>query len=191
MTTSATTLLGLALPVDGELYGTWGDTVNDSITSLLDTAVAGTTTLSADANVTLSTTDLAANQARQAIILWTAGGTVTRTITAPARSKPYILINKTSGTQNIKLVGAGPTTGITLGAGENCVAAWNGVDFIKISSSGGATGGPGNGFVYENDITVTEDYTITTDKNAMSAGPLTIDSGITVTVPSGSVWTIL
>jgi hypothetical protein len=78
-----------------------------------------------------------------------------------------------------------------LGAGENCVAAWNGVDFIKISSSGGATGGPGNGFVYENDITVTEDYTITTDKNAMSAGPLTIDSGITVTVPSGSVWTIL
>ena len=45
MTTAATSLLGLALPVTGELSGTWGDTVNNSITSLLDTAVAGTTTL--------------------------------------------------------------------------------------------------------------------------------------------------
>jgi len=36
MTTAATSLLGLALPVTGELAGTWGDTVNNSITSLLD-----------------------------------------------------------------------------------------------------------------------------------------------------------
>ena len=40
MTTAYTSLLGLALPVQGELQGTWGDTVNNSITSLLDTAVA-------------------------------------------------------------------------------------------------------------------------------------------------------
>ena len=53
MTTQATSLLGLALPITGELDGTWGDTVNDSITSLVDTAIAGTTTLSVDADVTL------------------------------------------------------------------------------------------------------------------------------------------
>ena len=41
MTTAATSLLGLALPVTGELSGTWGDTVNNSITSLVDSAVAG------------------------------------------------------------------------------------------------------------------------------------------------------
>jgi hypothetical protein len=135
MTTGTSTLLGLALPVTGELSGTWGDTVNDSITSLLDSAVAGTTTLSTDADVTLTTTTLAANQSRQAILLWTAGGTVTRTITAPAQSKVYAVINKTSSTQSIKLVGVGPTTGITIDAGEKCVAAWNGSDFVKIATT--------------------------------------------------------
>jgi hypothetical protein len=44
MPSAYTSLLGLALPVQGELTGTWGTTVNDSITSLLDTAVAGTKT---------------------------------------------------------------------------------------------------------------------------------------------------
>jgi hypothetical protein len=134
MTTGNTTLLGLALPVEGELDGTWGDVVNDSLTSLVDSAVAGTTTLSADADVTLTDTALAANQARQAVILWTASnGASTRNITAPARSKPYIVIN--AGTGSIVLRGAGPTTGVTVVAGEKCLAAWNGSDFVKVASS--------------------------------------------------------
>ena len=133
MATAATSLLGLALPVTGELSGTWGDTVNVSITALLDSAVAGTTTLSSDADVTLTTTTLAANQARQAIILWTAGGTATRTITAPAQSKSYIVINKTSSSQSIKIVGAGPTTGVTIVAGTAAFVVWNGVDFVTAS----------------------------------------------------------
>jgi len=138
VTTAYTSLLGLALPVTGELSGTWGDTVNNSITSLLDSAVAGTTTLSSDADVTLTTTNLSSNQARQIILLWTAGGTVTRTITAPAQSKVYVVINKTSSTQSIKLVGVGPTTGVTIIAGESAVCSWNGLDFIKVSNSSGA-----------------------------------------------------
>jgi hypothetical protein len=134
MTTGNTTLLGLALPVEGELDGTWGDVVNDSITSLLDSAVAGTTTLSADADVTLTTTVLAANQARQAILRWTASnGATTRNITAPAQSKPYIVIN--AGTGSIVLRGAGPTTGITIVSGERCLAAWSGSDFVKVAST--------------------------------------------------------
>jgi hypothetical protein len=134
MTTGNTTLLGLALPVEGELDGTWGDVVNDSITSLVDSAVAGTTTLSADADVTLTDTTLAANQARQAVLLWTASnGASTRNVTAPARSKPYIVIN--AGTGSIVLRGAGPTTGVTIISGERCLAAWNGSDFVKIATS--------------------------------------------------------
>jgi len=138
MATAYTSLLGLALPVTGELSGTWGTTVNDAITSLLDTAVAGTTTISSDADVTLTTTTGASNTSRQAVLLWTAGGTATRTITAPAQSKTYIVINKTSSTQSIKLVGVGPTTGVTIVAGESAVCAWNGLDFIKISNTSGA-----------------------------------------------------
>lgn len=56
---------------------------------------------------------------------------------------------------------------------------------------GGATGAPGNAVFFENDQAVTADYTITTGKNAMSAGPITINNGVTVTVPNGSVWTII
>jgi hypothetical protein len=133
MTTAATSLLGLALPVTGELSGTWGDTVNNGITSLVDSAIAGTTTLSSDTDVTLTTTTLSANQAREAIILWTAGGTATRTITAPAQSKTYVVINKTSSTQSIKLVGVGPTTGVTVVAGTSALVAWNGLDFVTVA----------------------------------------------------------
>jgi len=135
MATAATSLLGLALPVTGELSGTWGDTVNNSLTSLLDSAVAGTTTLSSDADVTLTTTTLTANQARQAVILWTAGGTVTRNITAPAQSKVYVVINASVSTQSIVLRGAGPTTGVTIVQGEKAVCAWNGTDFVKAAST--------------------------------------------------------
>jgi hypothetical protein len=132
MPTGNTTLLGLALPVEGELDGTWGDVVNDSITSLLDSAVAGTTTLSVDADVELTFTNLAANQARQAVILWTASnGATTRNITAPARSKAYIVIN--AGTGSIVLRGAGPTTGVTIAAGRRFLVAWNGSDFVAIA----------------------------------------------------------
>jgi hypothetical protein len=134
MTTASTSFLGLALPVQGELSGTWGDTVNNSITSLVDSAVAGTTTITVDADITLSSTALAANQARQAIILWTAGGTVTRYITAPAQSKTYIVVNKTSSTQSIVIRGAGPTTGVTVPSGNAYLVAWNGVDFVKIDA---------------------------------------------------------
>lgn len=132
--TNFTSLLGLALPTTGDLSGTWGTTVNDAITSLLDSAVAGTTTLSVDADVTLTTTNGAANQARSAVLLWTASnGATTRNITAPAQSKAYIVIN--AGTGSIVVRGSGPTTGVTVIAGERCAVAWNGSDFVKISST--------------------------------------------------------
>jgi hypothetical protein len=134
--TSPTALLGLALPVQGDLSGTWGDTVNDSITSLLDSAVAGVTTLSVDDNVTLSSTDYVANQARQAIIRWTASnGATTRNVTAPAKSKTYVVIN--AGTGSIVFRGAGPTAGVTITSGEKCVVAWSDTDFVKVASSAG------------------------------------------------------
>lgn len=133
--TNFSPLLGLALPTTGDLSGTWGTVVNDAITGLLDSAIAGTTVLSADTDVTLSTTNGAPNQARNAVIRWTATGTVTRNITAPAQSKAYVIINATGGTQSIVIRGAGPTTGVTIPAGVRALVAWNGSDFVKIVSN--------------------------------------------------------
>lgn len=59
------------------------------------------------------------------------------------------------------------------------------------SIGAGAKGGGNNQVFFENDLTVTQDYTITTGKNAMSAGPITIDTGVSVTVPTDSTWTIV
>lgn len=149
MTTGRTTNLDLALPVEGELTGQWGDMVNNGITKYLDIAVAGTQTISGSQTaVTLTSTegdDTADNIAQVGsgatgssqymIINCTGNPASLLTITAPATSKMYVVINATSTSQSVKIVGTGPTTGVTLLAGEKAVVAWNGSDFVKIAST--------------------------------------------------------
>lgn len=72
----------------------------------------------------------------------------------------------------------------TLGKFEGYGSAWGNL-------GGGAQGGGTDSVFYENDSVVTTDYTITTNKNAMTAGPVSVNSGVTVTIPSGSVWTVV
>ena len=59
------------------------------------------------------------------------------------------------------------------------------------SIGGGASGTGGDEVFYENGQNVTTDYSITASTNAMSAGPVTVDSGVTVTIPSGSNWVVV
>ena len=178
MTTGNTTLLGLALPVEGELDGTWGDVVNDSITSLVDSAVAGTTTLSVDADVTLTDTVLAANQSRQAIIRWTASnGATTRNITAPARSKAYIVIN--AGTGSIVIRGAGPTTGVTVAAGDRALVAWSGSDFVRVGAS---AGGSNTQVQFNSGGNLAGSANLTFDGTTLTANDV-IDSSLTANKP--------
>ena len=75
---------------------------------------------------------------------------------------------------------------------NNEYATWEGSpDGTTWSGLGGATGGAGNPAFYENDTAITADYIITTGKNAMTAGAITIADGVTVTVPDGSTWTVV
>jgi hypothetical protein len=178
--TNFSPLLGLALPTTGDLQGTWGTTVNDSITGLIDSAVAGTTTLSANADVTLTTTNGAANQARNSIILWTASnGATTRNITAPAQSKAYVVIN--AGTGSIVIRGSGPTTGVTVISGEKCLVAWNASDFVKVASSV-ATNLTGvlptaNGGTNLSTFTAANNVLYSTSASVLVAGTLPIAAG--------------
>lgn len=59
------------------------------------------------------------------------------------------------------------------------------------SVGGGATGAGGDEVFVENTTTVTTSYTLTTGKNASSVGPITVNSGVSVTVPSGARWVVL
>lgn len=72
---------------------------------------------------------------------------------------------------------------------------WDGTQWVDVATSISnlpyAKGGGNDQIFFETDITVTANYTITTNKNAITAGPLTIANGVTVTIPNGSVWTIV
>ena len=59
------------------------------------------------------------------------------------------------------------------------------------AAGGGANGNGTNEIFWENDQTITGDYTITNNKNAGSFGPIEIGSGVTVTVGSGETWTVV
>jgi hypothetical protein len=146
MATAYTSLLGLALPVDGELTGTWGQTVNNYITTYLDGAVAGTQIISGSLTaVTLAkTTGASLSQAgtgatgssQYQIIRCTGNPASLLTITAPAADKTYVVINATSTSQSVKIVGAGPTTGVTITTGSQALVAWNGSDFVNLTPAG-------------------------------------------------------
>ena len=139
-----TALIGLTLPATGTLSGQWGDTVNNAISQIVDVAVAGTQTISADADITLTlttgtyaSTGLTANSSQYAVLLWTAGGTATRTITVPAQSKTYVVINNTTSTQSI-IVKAATGTGVTVVAGTRAIVAWDGTNFVNVGGGSAA-----------------------------------------------------
>lgn len=65
-------------------------------------------------------------------------------------------------------------------------------DLSRIASrSGGATGGGGDQVFNENDQVVSTDYTLSASANAVTAGTVTINNGVTVTLPAGSVWVVV
>jgi len=83
--------------------------------------------------------------------------------------------------------GVGTTTFVTAPTVAETALTWDG------SALGWSTvaAASANGCVYENGQTITSNYTMTTNKNGMSVGPITVDTGVTVTIPTGSNWVIL
>jgi len=194
MTTGATTLLGLALPVDGELDGTWGDVVNYGITDYVDIAVAGTLTLTGDGAVTLanttgtaSGTNITSTTAQYAIIKIAGTLTTTKIITAPSYSKTYIVDNAaTGGSVTFKASGQ---TGVSIAVGEKCTVYYNGTDYVKVATSATTTGTvtsvAGTGTV--NGITLTG--TVTSTGSLTLGGTLSnvnLTSQVTGTLPVGN-----
>ena len=74
----------------------------------------------------------------------------------------------------------------TLGSAE----IYNGSAFAAVGGGAGATGGGSDEVFFESDQTVTTSYTLTSNKHAHTVSP-TINSGVTITVPSGAILVIL
>jgi hypothetical protein len=151
MATGATGQLGLALPVQGELTGTWGDTVNNGITQYTNIAIAATLTLTGDGAVTLANTngDASASNitstltgagtvtAQFAIVRITGTLTVAKVVTAPSYSKTYTVVNAATG--GIVTFKASGQTGVSIAVGESAFVYFNGTDYVKVAST--AAGG--------------------------------------------------
>ena len=189
MTTGTTPLLELALPVEGELDGQWGNVVNNAITDYVDIAIAGTLTFSGDGAITLANTtgddisnNFASTTAQYAIIKVTGTLTTTKVITGPSYSKTYIVDNAaTGGAVTFKASGQ---TGVSVAVGEKCTVYYNGTDYVKVASTvaDGVTSVSGTGTV--NGITLTG--TVTSTGSLTLGGTLSgvnLTSQVTGTLP--------
>jgi len=155
-----------------------GTTSEAGIVQLEDSTSSTSTSTAATPNSVKSAYDLA-NAA-----LPSAGGTLTGDVANTATGYFDLPTGTTAerpGSANSGMIRF--NTDLTTFEGYNG-SAWG-------SIGGGATGGGADQVFLENDNAVTTNYTLTTNKNAVSAGPVTINSGVTVTVPSGQSWVIV
>jgi len=191
-----TSLIGLTLPATGTLSGQWGDTVNNAISQIIDVAVAGTQTISADADITLTlttgtyaSTGLTANSSQYAVLLWTAAGTVTRTITVPAQSKTYVVINKSS-TQSITVQGV-TGTGVTVAAGTRAIVAWDGTNFVNVG--GGSAAGSNTQVQFNSSGAFGASSALTWDGTILSATRFAgaLNGTVGATTPAAGAFTTL
>jgi hypothetical protein len=85
---------------------------------------------------------------------------------------------------------SGNPTALTVGSSGQTLVS-DGTDISWGDAAAGATGGGSDKIFWENGQTVTTNYTITNNHNAMSAGPITINNSIVVTIGTGENWTIV
>ena len=132
MATQYTTILKLALPVQGELVGTWGDVVNNNITSMVEQAVAGKAVINSwtTNSHTLTSADGTTAESRCAILELTDSGTALSgagTVVCPAASKIYIVDNNTAQIVTVKTPSG---TGVAVPVGKTMVVYCDGTNVV-------------------------------------------------------------
>jgi hypothetical protein len=137
MVTAYSPILKLALPVQGELSGTWGDVVNDNITSMVEQAIAGRAVINTwtTNSHTLTTADGTTSESRCAMLEFTDTGTALSgagTVICPTLSKIYIAKNASG--QNVTLKTSGGT-GILVPNGRTMFLFCDGTNVVEAVTS--------------------------------------------------------
>ena len=191
---ATTTQLGLVTPTQGDLSGTWGNTVNNGITEYTNIAIAGTLTLTNDGAVTLANTtgDASASNitstltgagtvtAQFAIVRVTGTLTVAKVVTAPSYSKTYTVVNAATG--GIVTFKAAGQTGVSVAVGESASVYFNGTDYVKLvgTATAGAAGGSNTQVQFNNAGVLAGDADLTFDGTTLTANALTVTNAVTL-----------
>ena len=155
MATSYTTYLKLALPATGELSGTWGTTVNNNITQMVEEAITGLASISSWTSNAHTLTEANGTTAESRCVMLDLSGTLTATgtVTIPASFKKlYVVRNGTTGGYAVN-VGMATGTTVTVPNGATVVCYVDGTNTKSVSAS--ITSGNETNLVTTGDTTVT------------------------------------
>ena len=171
---TATTADGTQTQTNKTIDGTKNTLLNPSVGEMLS-AVAGTNTITASANAGITAY---------------ATGQVFTFIAAGANTGATTLNVNSLGAKNIYKSGSVALEAGDIATGQAISVVYDGTQF-QISSGSGGGGAKAGGVIHENGTTISSNYTLTTGKNGLSVGPVTVASGVSVTVPSGQRWVVL
>jgi hypothetical protein len=170
--TTYSTSLKLTLIGDGQESGTWGQTTNTNLGTLLEQAITGYVAINmADANVTLTSLNGTFDQARNAVIELTGTNSAVRDVIPPVAEKLYTIFNNTTGGYDVRVIGS-TGTGVNVPAGTTMLVYCNGTNFVS-----GLSGTPGN-FRVNGALSVAG---ATTLSSALTYGGVTLSNAVTGT----------
>jgi len=201
---ATTTELGLVTPTQGDLSGSWGNTVNNGITEYTNIAIAGTLSFAGDGAITLanttgsaSGTNFTVTTAQYAFIRVTGTLTTPKIITGPSYSKTYMVENAATGsTVTFKATGQ---SGVSIAVGERAIVYYNGAsvnpDYVKVASNlataltgtvSPANGGTGVANNAASTITISGNFGTTLTVSGTTAVTLPTSGTLLTTTGSGS-----
>jgi len=187
MTSTFSTNKNLELPANGDYVNTWNIPVNGDM-SIIDAALGGTTSL----NASSGSVTLTATQYQKMILNVTGSIAANVTYTIPSGvGGQWVVKNLTTGGYSVVIASAGGGSSSTVANNVVATVVCDGTNVYLPSSTDVPTGGGSDKAFYLNDITINTNYTIPTAKNAGTFGPVTVASGVVVTVSSGSTWNIV
>ena len=171
MSSTFSTNLAIELIGTGDQAGTWGNTTNTNLGTLIEQAISGyvTQSVSTGATTTITIPDGSSGVARNMFIELTGTGGASTVLEVPANKKLYFIYNNASGAVTVKVTGQ---TGVSVAAGQKVILVSNGTDVVEATTY----------------LTAVPSSLTVTTLNATSASITTL-SGTTATYASANITT--